>query len=54
MHILDTREVVLRKQKTFQIKVEWDHYAPDQATWEMEDAMRQAYPFLFQEFSKDA
>ena len=30
-----------------QVKVQWKHYSPDEATWELEDAMRVAYPFLF-------
>ena len=30
-----------------QVKVQWKHFGPDEATWEMEDAMRQAYPILF-------
>jgi hypothetical protein len=24
-----------------------ESFGPDEATWEMEDAMREAYPFLF-------
>jgi hypothetical protein len=27
--------------------VQWKHFGPYEATWEMEDAMRHAYPFLF-------
>jgi hypothetical protein len=27
--------------------VQWKHFGPDEATWEMEDAMRQAYLILF-------
>jgi hypothetical protein len=27
--------------------VQWKNFGPDEATWEMEDAMRHAYPFLF-------
>jgi hypothetical protein len=30
-----------------QVKVQWKHFGADEATWELEDAMRMAYPFLF-------
>ena len=30
-----------------QVKVQWKHFGPDEATWEMEDAMKWAYPILF-------
>ena len=29
------------------VKVQWKHFGSDEATWEMEDAMKQAYPILF-------
>ena len=29
------------------LKVQWEHYKPEEATWELEDAMRLAHPFLF-------
>jgi hypothetical protein len=35
------------KHCTGQGAVEWKHFGPYDATWEMEDAMRHAYPFLF-------
>jgi hypothetical protein len=28
-------------------QVQWKHFGPDEATWEMEDAMKHAYPILF-------
>ena len=28
-------------------KVQWEHYGPEEDTWELEDAMRLAHPFLF-------
>ena len=27
--------------------MQWRHFGPDEATWEMEDAMKEAYPILF-------
>eukprot|EP00253_Pinus_taeda_P011478 PITA_11478 len=32
--ILDRREVRLRKRVIFQAKVQWQHYGPEEATWE--------------------
>ena len=30
------------------VKVQWEHYGLEEATWELEDAMRLAHPFLFE------
>ena len=32
-----------------QVKVQWKHLSPEEATWELESKMREAYPNLFQE-----
>jgi hypothetical protein len=45
--ILDRKETPLRNITIAQVKVQWKHFGPDEATWEMEDAMRQAYLILF-------
>eukprot|EP00253_Pinus_taeda_P030964 PITA_30964 len=45
--ILDRREVRLRKRVITQIKVLWQHYGPEEATWEDEEIMRKVYPDLF-------
>ena len=45
-------EAVLQKKTIAQVKVKWEHYALDEATWEKEDVIRQDYPFLFQDFNK--
>jgi hypothetical protein len=45
--ILHRKETPLRNQTIAQVKVQWKHFGPDEATWEMEDAIEQAYPILF-------
>eukprot|EP00253_Pinus_taeda_P021506 PITA_21506 len=45
--ILDRREVWLQKRVITQVKVLWQHYAPEEATWEDEELIRKAYPNLF-------
>eukprot|EP00253_Pinus_taeda_P006929 PITA_06929 len=47
LSILDRREVTLRKRDITQVKVQWQHFGPDEATWEDEELMKQAYPGLF-------
>ena len=53
VRILDMREVVLLKKTTMQVKVQLNHYAPKEATWEREDVMRQVYLGLFQNFNQN-
>ena len=45
--ILERREVQLWKRVTSQAKVQWQHYGPEEATWEDEELLRKAYPNLF-------
>lgn len=47
LSILDWREVTLWKWDITQVKVQWQHVGPDEATWEDEELMKQAYPRLF-------
>ena len=47
LHILDKREVQLRKCTVVQLKVQWKNFKVDEATWENEAAMRKAYLALF-------
>eukprot|EP00253_Pinus_taeda_P028114 PITA_28114 len=47
LNILDRREVLLRKPATTQVKVQWQHFRPDEATWENEEFMKRAYSGLF-------
>ena len=46
--ILDRKERMLRNWAIIQIKVQWKHFIFEEATWEMEDKMREAYPSMFQ------
>ena len=50
LHILDKREVQLRKRTIFQLKGKWRHFGPDEAIWEIETTMKEAYPALFHDF----
>ena len=45
--ILDRRRVELRKKVISQVKVRWQHFGPEEATWEDEQLMRDTYPRLF-------
>lgn len=47
LSILDWREVQLQKRAVTQIKVQWQHYGPDEATWEDEELIKKAYSELF-------
>ena len=47
--ILEKREINLRNCSIGQVKVQWKNLGPDEATWELERKMREAYPILFWE-----
>eukprot|EP00253_Pinus_taeda_P003899 PITA_03899 len=47
LSILNRREVTLRKRDITQVKVQWQHFVPNEATWEDEEFMRRNYPKLF-------
>eukprot|EP00253_Pinus_taeda_P014061 PITA_14061 len=47
LNILNRREVMLRKRAITQVKVQWQHFGPDEATWEDEELIKKAYPGLF-------
>ena len=47
MRILDRKVTMLQNRAIGQVKVQWENYRPEEATWELEDAMRLAHPFLF-------
>eukprot|EP00253_Pinus_taeda_P034398 PITA_34398 len=47
MGILDQREIMQRRRVITQVKIHWQHYGPEEATWEDERTMREVYPQLF-------
>ena len=47
MCIVERKVTMLRNRAIGQVKVQWEHYGFEEATWELEDAMRLAHPFLF-------
>ena len=47
LRILYKKFIVIQNQFVGQVKVQWKHYGLDEATWELEDAMRVAHAFLF-------
>ncbi|KAK4382892.1 Transposon Tf2-12 polyprotein [Sesamum angolense] len=46
--ILDRSVRKLRYKETPMLKVRWTHHSPREATWEVEEHMREKYPYLFQ------
>ena len=50
LHILDKREVQLRKHTIVQLKVQWKHFEAHEANSENEATMRRAQPTLFHDF----
>jgi len=41
-------QCILDRKKTIaKVKVQCKHFGPDESTWELEDAMKHAYHFLF-------
>ena len=47
--ILERREISLWNRTIDKVKVQWKHLSPEEATWELESHMRDAYPILFRE-----
>ena len=45
--ILGSKVKLLRNREIRKVKVQSTHYSPEDATWELEDTMRKAYPHLF-------
>ena len=47
LHILNKREVQLRKHTVVQLKVKWKHFEANEATWENASTMRKGYSAFF-------
>ena len=47
--ILDEMERTARSKVLKFYKVLWEHHTEEEATWEREDFLRSAYPYLFPE-----
>ena len=45
--ILQRKHLMLRNRTIEQFKVQWKHFGPEEATWEMANQMRALYPSLF-------
>ena len=45
--ILDKREILLRNCTIGEVKVQWKHLSPEEATWELESHMWESSPMLF-------
>ena len=46
---MDSRDKVLQRKTVRLVKVLWQHCGAEKATWEREETMRAAYPFLFRD-----
>ena len=46
--IIDSQDQILRCNTVRLVKVLWRHRGVEEVTWEREDTMRTAYPFLFE------
>ena len=47
VRILDRQVRKLRSKEIASIKVQWSNHGEDEATWEVEDVMKERYPYLF-------
>ena len=50
LHILDKREVQLRKRTIVYFKVQWNHFEAYEATWKNQATIRKDYPVSFHDF----
>ena len=51
--ILERRELLLWNRTIEQVQLQWKHLSPEEATWELESNIQEAYPGLFQEVEMD-
>jgi hypothetical protein len=47
--ILDQKVKVLKNKSIGLVKVQWTYYGLEDATWELEEAMQEEYPQVFEE-----
>ncbi len=47
VRVVDRREQVLRRRTIPYVKIQWSHHSEREATWELEDEMKEKYPDLF-------
>jgi hypothetical protein len=52
VEIVDRQVRKLRSKDITSMKVKWKGYSREEATWELEDKMREEYPHLFDNLSK--
>ncbi|XP_028053413.1 uncharacterized protein LOC114257808 [Camellia sinensis] len=48
VRIVDKKEQVLRRRVIHYVKVQWSNHLEREATWELDDEMRQKHPQLFE------
>ena len=48
IRIIDCKEQVLRCRNISYVKVQWSRHSEREATWELEEEMKQKYPQLFE------
>ena len=49
VRILDSRDLVLRRNTVRLVRVLWRHYGVEESTWECEDTIWATYPILFRD-----
>ena len=49
VRILEEMERTTRSKVIRFYKVQWEHHTEEEATWEREDFLKSAYPYLFPE-----
>ncbi|XP_073015818.1 uncharacterized protein [Primulina eburnea] len=47
IRIVDIKDQVLRRRVIPYVKVQWSNHTEREATWELEERMRNQYPYLF-------
>ena len=53
LRILDRKETVLRNRAIAQVKVQWKHFSPEEAKWELEKDIQEKYPNMFRELVEE-